>query len=372
MGEGEIVYQISASVRDHHAVVHLHPLRNSGGSGWIALETMSPRDISQDYGRYIDHSPKRIYDRLMLPNVEIRLLECLVALVEESNVTAAGRRMQLSQPRMSNALRRLREICDDPILVRMGQRMRPTDRAVKIVSHVREGLAQLSLGLSQQDVFDPAQSNRSFTLMLSDYVETLLLPKVFEHISTAAPQIQIRLRQLVTGHARDALEEEGCDLLFGFLSPLKGNLRISTLLRDSPVWIARASHPMLTNSMSLEQLLDASHVMLADEPGAGSTLEQLCDAELKLLGSERRIAVHAATPYSLARIVASTDCIGTLPRKLAEEYAGALPLRILDSPLELGSFDVSMAWHERMHRDPGHVWLRSLFRELALSLDART
>lgn len=308
----------------------------------------------------------------MLPNVEMRLLQCLVALVEESNVTAAARRMRLSQPRMSNALRRLRDICDDPILVRAGQQMRPTDRALKIAGHVREALAELSLGLSGEDVFVPERSNRVFTLMLSDYVATLLLPAVLQHVSAVAPQVQIRLRQLVTGQARSALEEDGCDLVFGFFSSLQGNLRISTLLRDSPVWIARAGHPALTDPMGLEDLLASSHVMLADGPGAGSTLEQLCDAEIGRLGRVRRVTVHAATPHSLARIVASTDCIGALPRKLAVDYAASLPLRLLDSPLDLGAFDVSMAWHERMHRDAGHVWLRGLFRELATTLGARS
>lgn len=300
----------------------------------------------------------------MLPNIELRLLECLVALVEERNVTAAARRMGLSQPRMSNALRRLREICDDPVLVRAGQQMQPTDRAVRIVRHVREGLEELALGLAGDERFVPERSTRAFTLMLSDYVATLLLPGVVRHITATAPGVQIRVRQLVTSQVRNALEEESCDLVFGFFSSLQGNLRISTLRRDSPVWIARAPHPALPAGLGMDQLLAVGHVMLADGPGAGSTLEQLCDAELRRLGQQRRVAVHAPTPYSLARIVASSDCIGTLPRKLAEEYARTMPLQILPSPVHLGSFDVSMAWHERLHRDAGHIWLRSLFREL--------
>lgn len=298
----------------------------------------------------------------MLPNIEIRLLECLVALVEESNVTAAARRMRLSQPRMSNALRRLRELCNDPILVRTGQKMAPTDRALRIVSHVREGLGELTLGLCHDEAFDPARSNRVFTIMLSDYVATLLLPRVFQHIAAVAPNVEVRLRQLVTSQTRAALEDESCDLVFGFFSTLQGSLRISTLLRDRPVWIARTPHPQLDGAISLEQFSAAPHVMLADAPGTGSTLEQRCDAELRRIGTARRIAVHAPTPYSLARIVASTDLIGGLPRTLAEDYAKALPLQILEPPLPLGSFDVSMAWHERMHGDPGHVWLRNLFR----------
>lgn len=300
---------------------------------------------------------------MMLPNVEIRLLECLVALVEESSVTGAADRMGLSQPRMSNALRRLREVFDDPILVRTGQQMAPTDRAITIVEHVRQGLSEIALGLTPDESFSPGKSNRVFTLMLSDYIANLVLPQVTRHISMVAPNVQIRLTPLVTNHARNALEDESCDLAFGFFAGLQGNLRITTLFRDATVCIVRASHPTLSKAITLEQFIRFGHVMLADAPGAGSTLEQLCDAELNRQGLQRRVAVHAPTPYSMARIVASSDFIGSLPRRLAVEFSRSLPLQVVSSPLVLDSFEVSMAWHERMHKDPGHIWLRNLFRE---------
>lgn len=306
----------------------------------------------------------------MLPNVEIRLFECLIALVEEGSVTKAAHRMELSQPRMSNALRRLREICEDPILVRVGQHMVPTDRALRIVERVRGGLEEIELGLSPEEAFCPEKSGRVFSLMLSDYVATLLLPQVYRHVSKVAPRIQLRISQLVTNQTQTVLEDQSCDLAFGFFSGLQGNLRVSTLLRDVPVCIASTSHPTLSDTITLEQFVETPHVMLADSPGAGSTLEQLCDTELKRQGLERHVAVQAPTPYGLARVASSTDYIGSLPHKLAEEYALSLPLQILPTPLELGSFEITMAWHERSHEDSGHIWLRNLFREFGEALKA--
>lgn len=304
----------------------------------------------------------------MLPNVEIRLFECLLALVDEGSVTKAAQRMQLSQPRMSNALRRLREICDDPILVRAGQQMQPTDRALRIVERIRNGLNEIELGLSPEEGFNPESSDRIFSLMLSDYVATLVLPQVYRHLSEAAPHIQLRISQLVTNQTRSVLEEQSCDIAFGFFEELQGNLRISTLFRDVPVCIARIDHPSVSGCLSLDQFVSISHVMLADAPGAGSTLEQHTDTELTRAGLQRHVAVQAPTPYGLARTVASTDHIGLLPHKLAEEYTQSLPLQIVPTPLDMGSFEISMAWHERTHEDAGHIWLRNLFREFGAAL----
>ncbi len=301
----------------------------------------------------------------MLPNIDIRQLECLVALVEERSVTAASRRMNLSQPRMSNALRRLREICDDPILIRTGQKMQPTDRAIEIAQHIRDGLGEVALALSPPEAFDPERSDRTFTFMLSDYVEVLLLPEVMRQISALAPSVQLRMRMLETTQVRTLLDDGVCDIAFGFFSDLQGSLRVSTLLRDAPVCIAQKGIFGRDGALSLDEFVEARHVILTDASATGSTLEAHCDDAMKRMNTARHVAAHAPTPHSVARIAASTRLIGLLPRNLAEDYARFLPIQIFTPPIDLGSFDVSMVWHERTHKDAGLVWLRSLFRQLA-------
>lgn len=336
-----------------------------------ALEASQHRSLRKATNRMLLIRDLVYIRRDMLPGLDIRQLQCLVALVEEKSVTAAGRRMNLSQPRMSNTLRRLREICDDPLLVRTGQTMQPTDRALDIARHVRASLAELAVALDPPEKFDPARSDRTFTLMLSDYVEVLLIPEAMRRISEIAPSVRLRLRPLETDAVRHVLDEGTCDIAFGFFPHLKGSLRVSTLLRDETVFIARDGLFGANAAPSLDEFLSASHVVLAGPEETGTRLELRCDAALEKIGKQRHVSAYVPTPHSAARIVAASDMIGLLPQKLAIEYARWLPLRWYAPPMELGMFDVSMVWHERAHTDRGVTWLRGIFKELAGKVNAQ-
>ncbi len=298
-------------------------------------------------------------------NVELKLLRCLLALVEESNVTRAAERVELSQPRMSNALRRLRELTKDPLLVRAGQRLVPTDRALEIARRVRESLATIDQALWTPDEFKPEDSHRSFSIMMSDYTAVLLLPMVLKEVRTRAPDISISVLQISHDNLQRSMDEGLCDIAFGYFSNLHPNLRISNCFQDRAVTIANRDWHDPDAPFDLREFLAAAHVGMGDPAGTMSTLDLLCDRELQALGHRRTIAARAPTPYSVARIVAQTDLVGILPERMALEYSSHLPLLIRQIPLPQPSFDVAMVWHERSHRDPGHVWLRAQFRCVA-------
>jgi LysR family transcriptional regulator, mexEF-oprN operon transcriptional activator len=301
---------------------------------------------------------------MSLPHsLDLRMLESLVALVEEASVSKASERIAITQPRMSNLLARLRSVTGDPLLVRSGQRFVPTDRALEIAAGVRDSLATLHGALSRPVDFDPRTSTRSFVLTMSDYLVTELLPGIMVRLEQFAPRVELRIKSIEPQEVVHWLDLDECHLAFGVLPHLNVRLRASVLFVDAAVCIARAGRPDLPGRITTKQYLQSGHIKTSGMPVPLSTLEQIIDATLAENGHARRIAATTGTGLALATTVAQTDLIATLPARAAATFAAALPLQILDLPFRVTPFDITMAWHERVHRDPGHVWLRTLVRK---------
>lgn len=302
-----------------------------------------------------------------LDKAEIKLLRCLVALVEEASVTKAAARMGLSQPRMSNALNRLRALCADPLLVPAGRQLVATQRALEISRHVESALREVGSAFSATDGFDPAKSEKSFILMMSDYTAGILLSDVFQRIENVAPHVKISLLHMSHEYMHRALEDGDCDLAFGYFRNLHPNMRVTKCFEDRPICIASASLAC-EKSISLDFFVAARHLTMGQASGSVSTIDVVCDRELLALGKRRSIAGVVESPLALARIISKTHMLGLLPWRVANEYAKQLPLQFLDIPIPLQSFDVSMLWHERSHKDGAHTWLRRQFQHVAASL----
>lgn len=303
---------------------------------------------------------------MSLPSsLDMRLLNALIALIDEASVTRAAERVGMTQPRMSNALARLRALTGDPLLVRSGQRLVPTGRAIEIAAGVRASLTGLHTAMAQPETFDPATSTRTFVLAMSDYVSVMLLPGIMAQLEITAPRIEIRIKAIEPQLIDHWLDEDACDVVFGALTHLNDRLHASVLLHDEAVCIARRNDPDIDGVISIEQYLDRRHVITAGTPSPVSTLEQMVDAALAEGGHRRRIAATAMSGLALATTVSQTSLIATLPTQAATAFAHCLPLQILRIPFQMTPFDVSMVWHERLHRDPGHMWLRRLIRTVA-------
>jgi DNA-binding transcriptional LysR family regulator len=301
----------------------------------------------------------------MLPSsLDIRQLECLVALVTERSVTRAAERMSMSQPRMSNVLARLRRICDDPLLVRSGQHLAPTARALELCAAVQASLAALSEALAQPAEFDPARDSRTFVLAMSDYVSQMLLPGLMAELA-AAPGVRILVKGVEPTQIDRWLDDDECQLAFGFLTHLNERLRASVLFHDRAVCIARRGHPGVADALTLQAYLQSRHVVTSGTPTPVSTLEQILEATLAEQGLRRTVAAKVAGGQAIAETVAATDLIATLPRRAALRYAAGLPLQLLEPPFRVTPFDVSMVWHERAQRDAAHAWLRRRLRAVA-------
>ncbi len=143
---------------------------------------------------------------------DLNLLRNLDALLKERNVTNAAHLLELSQPAMSNSLRRLRELFDDPLLIRTSEGMTPTERALALQPIVREVLATVEQAVQPQTNFDPATSDKTYTLGMNDYGATILLPPLLRHLTRLAPKIRLRTRHYAHGSQYDDLSSGAIDL----------------------------------------------------------------------------------------------------------------------------------------------------------------
>lgn len=296
-------------------------------------------------------------------DIDLRLLESLVALVAERSVSRAAERMGISQPRMSNVLARLRLIFADPLLVRTRGEMAPTERALHVAASVRAGLSQIDAALQVQRPFDPAApEDVHFVLAMSDYISTLVIPSLMGRLSTIAPHVRLSIKMTDPARVRDWLAAGECDMAFGLFMHLGESLRASVLADDSAICVVRAGHPVVEAGLTVEAFAAASHAVMGGYPAPGSTLEQMVDSACAELSFNRHVAIRAPSLVLLADIVAETDLIATVPRSLADEFQQRRGLQLLPVPLALPAMNITMVWHERDHRQPAHVWLRRQIR----------
>lgn len=311
-----------------------------------------------------------------LAGVDLNLLVAFAALVRESSVTRAAERVGVTQSAMSHALRRLRELLDDPLLVRGRGGMVLTPRAEALGVAVRGGLTTLARALLDPLEFEPRTARRRFRLASPDLFDALILPPLLALLRRSAPGIDLTVLPLDEAQLSERLETGEIDV--GVVPRLElperrprsldGGLMQVTLLRDSFVCFLRAKHPVLTQrgalcgrrELSIEAFLELSHALVSptgEGPG-------LVDAALAERGLTRRLALRLPSFATALTIVTKSDLVLTAPAALARLAPRAGSVIMLAPPLALPRHSVNLVWHERFTKDPAHAWLRGVLTEL--------
>jgi len=305
---------------------------------------------------------------LAFARLDLNLLLTLDALLEARSVTETAERFGVTQSAMSHRLARLRDFFEDPLLVSTGDDLVLTSRAEALRTPLRNALTQLGRAVLPESEFQPHEAQRTFVVAASDLAEISLLPVLLRHLSEAAPGVSIRMagRASVRG---EALIRGKVDLA---LAPAQGSvpgvgmektagIRQRKLLTDGFSVLARRDHPRLRGkSLSLKRYLGESHVLVAPQGGPGS----IVDVRLAKEGLERHVAAQVANFLSAPFLVAETDHLLTCPTSLADNCKDKLGLRTFKPPLALPSTAIFLYWHERLHQDAGHRWLRTEILEL--------
>jgi len=301
--------------------------------------------------------------RMNIRDIDLNLLVHLDALLRERSVTKAAQAMDISQPAMSNALRRLRTLLGDPVLVRTAGGMQPTTRAEQLHRPVRNALAQMEAAIAPNRAFEPETATRLFTVLITDYAASVLMPRVVSALEQQAPNIALNILS-ASSDAIDQIERGDADFLVNRFGKLPANFHQQRLWSDRLACLIRKDHPALLADdgvLTLETLLAQKHVLITQ---TGIGLSRI-DEELADRGLARDISV-LTRHYQLPReLVANSNMIVALPARIARYQARHLGLAVLDPPVELPEFHIGIAWGALDHHDVAHRWLRELIIRIA-------
>jgi len=287
---------------------------------------------------------------------DLSLLVSLDALLQEGSVTGAARRVGLSTPAMSHALARIRVRLGDPILVRSGRGMLLTPRAQLLKPQVHAVVNEARRTLEPVRPFVAQELVRTFVVHATDYVLTVLGVAVDRLLRAEAPQVCVRFVPNTPDDAA-ALRDQGSDLAVGIYGDLPQEMLHRRLLTDRFVCVVRKGHPALGKRFTLEQFVSHPHIQVAPRGKPGGYLDDV----LRERGLTRTVA--RAVPYFVTalQLVAETDYLLTISERIAKRFASALSLELLEVPVKLRPYALSLVWHPRMDSDPGHRFLRDVF-----------
>lgn len=281
------------------------------------------------------------------------------------SVSKAARILGQTQPTVSSWLKRIRDQVGDPLFVRTTQGMSPTPRADVVVRKAREILETMHQITAEAPQFDASTSTRTFRLCIPDASQITLLPSMLQCIRREAPLVQIEALPVDDQTIR-MLESGEADLAFGgFVPAMEAGFFEQTLFEQDFVCLVSASHPRIKTSLSLEDFQREAHIAV----GYGSAY-QVIENELKHQKIERRVMATLQGVLGVAKIVACTDMVTTLPGQIAAALADGGSVQLFPCPFPMPSIVVKQYWHARFHRDPGNQWLRATCaRQSRASLD---
>ncbi len=293
---------------------------------------------------------------------DLNLLIVFDAVMQERSVTRAGSRIGLSQPAMSHALNRLRYMLKDELFVRAPDGMVPTPRAEMLAQPLRNALSEMQIAL-EPAAFDPGKSDRRFSVGVNNYAAVVLASPLVAAVSAAAPAVQLDLQPSGTLDIADHLDRGELALTLGSMVIPGERFAVLPLLEDPFVMVMRRGHPASQRKLSIAAFTSMPHLAIS------STREDagFVDRWLAERGVARRIA-HEAPYLSAATILAQSDMVATLSRRVAQELVRNHPLQICDPPYDSPRVRTVMLWHRRLDREPAHRWLRDVILSVSKSL----
>jgi DNA-binding transcriptional LysR family regulator len=289
-----------------------------------------------------------------LKNVDLNLLVIFEAVYAAGNISHASVQLGMSQPAVSNALARLRDLVGDPMFVRGKSGVSPTARAESLIGPVRDALGLIRLNLTASGEFDPATYKRTFRIGASEALEPLVMPALCREVDASAPGVSIESH--CSSQADLAAEVLSGRFDIAVIDHPVGTPDIQTypLFTAAPVVVARKQHPAIAGTLTEEVFRTLGHVVLVSEASGHGRIEH----ELASHRLSRRRVYRVSKLWSIAQIVERTDLLGILPRRFAEEAAVSFDIAIYEAPVPLSPQHFFMVWNVKSAEDLGHKWLR--------------
>lgn len=306
----------------------------------------------------------------LLDKIDLHLIKVLHTVLTERSVSRAATRLGMYQPAVSAALKRLREISGDPLLVRSGAGMVPTDAGLRMIEPSAHIIRAAEVMFSDARGFDPQTAQASFRIAASDYLDPLFLPHLVSRIKAQAPLSHIDIQPLSGAQDyRQRLAQGDCDIVIGNWPQPPDDLHLGKLFADEVVCLVSDKHPALRRKWTPETWLTSEHIApTPTHPGARGVI----DDHLAALGLARQITARCPHFGLIPSMVASSLLVLTTGRQYCERYAngllGHLPVKILTCPITFPPMTYYQLWHERSHASAQARWLRSEVKAVAASL----
>lgn len=296
-----------------------------------------------------------------LRDLDMTALLVFDAMLEERSVTRAARRLGMTQSAVSHALNRLRDVWRDPLFMRRGTGMVPSQRALALMPGIGAALGELRLLIGEAERFDLAGSRRRFVLGMSDYAAALFLPRLLDRAGDSLGRVTFLVRHASHAIGMDMLDRGDVECLIGSFPAPPARMREETLLQERFVCAARTGHPLFESGLSLDAYAAAHHihVSLSGEPSG------LPDQFLARAGRSRHVAMTIGHFLVLPQILASSDLIATEPQSVLAPFLTGFGVATRPTPFRSDPFAFSMIWHARSDRDPAHDWLRGAIKDVA-------
>lgn len=311
--------------------------------------------------------------------LDLNLLRVFDEVMAERNLTRAARNLSITQPAVSNALRRLREVLGDELVRRAGAGVEPTPRALALWPTVREALQQLQHTLAPNE-FDAAQADTTFVLAMADATAAELIPGLVQIAEQEAPGISIRVVPLTTRDPRPLLENEEADMAIGYFPAVIASLtargqsgvavpfETQRLYVGQYVCVMRRDHPLAHQPLTLDAYCSARHLLVSFSGRAYGFVDQTLGA----MGRERRIVVTVNQFFTAGRVVANSDLLTVLPRHFVSVTGIDEQLMLRDLPFDQPLVHVDAVWHRRAQHGHAHEWLRAALVRAAAAAFARS
>jgi DNA-binding transcriptional LysR family regulator len=297
-----------------------------------------------------------------LSAIDFNLLKVLDALVSERNVTRAGKRLGRSQPAVSNALQRLRQLLGDDLLVRGPSGFVLTPRAEAIRAPLREAIALMESCLAEEPQFNPAKASGVFRLSTPDRLSIALLPRLFTRLQKVAPNMALQVLTADRKQALDLLDEDRTDLALGWFDEKPGHLHAEAMLEDRLYCVFRRDHPIAKRGVvfDIAKVLSFPHLIVS----ATGQRTAIFDDLLLRHGLRRHAQVAVTNFTAVPHLLRCSDMIGVFTKLAADVFENSFKLAKRPVPIDIGSIATNMIWHARYDRDRRHVWLRQQIKAI--------
>ena len=294
-----------------------------------------------------------------MAKLDIDWLNVFVEVYKTRSVSRAADRLGVAQANASVALNKLRLHFGDRLFARTSRGMEPTPYAQQIFPKVQASVEQLAGLAGERATFDPSTVRREFRICMTDISEIVVLPSLVNHLRRAAPGVLVEAERISTDTPR-RLEAGEIDLAVGFMPHLEAGFYQQTLFRQNFVCLAAADHPRIRSKPSKAQFLAEGHIVVT----TSGTGHSIVDKVMAKKGYDRRVVLKVPSFLGVARLVAQTELLVIVPRRLGESLAQQERVRLLDPPVALPDFAVKQHWHERFHADVANVWLRGTLAQV--------